>query len=259
MISFDDLRFTVDESSETFGRFVVEPLAYGYGQTLGNSLRRVLLSSLPGAAITEVRLAGVPHQFSSIEGVVEDAIQITLNIKKIRIKLSGDEPVALKLLAKGKGEVRAGDIDVPAGAEIINKDLVLATLTTAKAELDIEFLAEPGVGFVPSEARGSSKVGVIPLDAVFTPVLSVSYKVEPTRLGQVADLDKLVLELETDGTIEPTRAFLFASEILMKYFYRLAQGEQEVGEYVGVPGLVEDHIVHLVDYHFFIDSGSAVG
>lgn len=228
MIGPDDFGLTVSEERETFGRFVIEPLARGYGQTLGNSLRRVLLSSLPGAAITEVRLAGALHQFSAIEGVKEDVIQITLNLKKVRLKLEAGEPVALKLLAKGKGEVRAGDIETPAGVEIANKDLVLATLTTAGAKLEAELLAEVGVGFAPSEEGGSSKVGVIALDAIFTPVLRVSYRVEPTRLGQIGNLDRLIIEFETDGTIRPREAFLAASEILMKYFYRLTQGEREV-------------------------------
>ena len=250
MIGPNDFRLTVSEERKNFGRFVVEPLARGYGQTLGNSLRRVLLSSLKGAAITEVHLAGVSHQFSTIEGVREDVVEITLNLKKVRLRIEGEEPVALKLLAEGKGEVRAGDIEVPAGVEVINKDLVLATLTTDKAKLEAELLAEPGVGFVPSEERTASRVGVIVLDAIFTPVLRVSYRVEPTRFGQVTNLDKLILELETDGTIGPKEAFLKASEILMRYFYQLAQGEQEpqnVEERVEKPKMSEEEKGHPLE------------
>jgi len=186
-----------------FGQFVFEPLPQGYGHTLGNALRRVLLTSLPGTAITEVKISGVRHKFSTIPGVKEDVIEILLNLKEVRIKYGGEKPVRLLLEKTGPGEVRAGDIETPAGVEIVNKDLVLANLADNKTRLKMEMVAEKGYGYLPSEERKSEKLGQLILDAIFSPVLRVSYKVEATRVGGQTDLDKLVLEVTTDGTIDP--------------------------------------------------------
>lgn len=229
-LSPNDIKIQTEEETETFGKFSVEPLNTGYGYTLGNALRRILLSSLPGAAITEIRIAGVPHQFSTIDGVKEDAVQLTLNFKKVRLRMRGDEAVALRLEAKGVGEVKAEDLVCPPEVEIANPDLVLATLTKRGAKLEVDLLAEPGYGYVPSEEKKSERIGVIALDAIFTPVLGVSYRVEETRVGRISNLDRLVIEIETDGTIAPGKALFAAAEILMKYFYRLAQGEIEEKE-----------------------------
>jgi len=166
--------------------------------------------------------------------VKEDVVQLTLSFKKVNLRIEGDEPVALKLEAEGVGEVRAGDLVCPAGVEIANPDLVLAHLTAEDAKLEVDILAEPGYGYVPSEERGSEKIGVIALDAIFSPVLRVSYRVEETRAGRISDLDRLIIEIETDGTISPEQALFQASEVLMRYFYRLAQGELE-GEEEEVP------------------------
>ncbi|MFW6110035.1 MAG: DNA-directed RNA polymerase subunit alpha [Patescibacteria group bacterium] len=227
MIDHKDLQFQILEQDERKGSFVIEPLERGYGYTLGNSLRRVLLSSLPGAALTELRVSGVSHQFTTIPGVKEDVVQITLDLKKIRFRLEGDDPVALRVLADEAGEITAGDIEAPAGVEIINKDQPIATVTSEDTELEMELLVEPGYGYVPAEDHESDRVGVIPLDAVFSPVLNVSFDVESTRVGQITNLDRLIVNVETDGSIKPFEAMLQASETLMQIFYKLSQGETE--------------------------------
>jgi DNA-directed RNA polymerase subunit alpha len=206
------------EGKKDFGRFVASPLESGFGHTLGSSLRRVLLESLPGAAITAVKIAGVPHQFSTIKGVREDVVEIILNIKKIRLRLSGQEKATLLLKAKGSGEVKAGDIKVPAGVKIVNPNLHLATLADENTRFSIELTAEQGTGYVMADERTADKVGLILVDALFSPILRVSYKVEPTRVGRRTDLDKLTLEIFTDGTITPDKAIKEAARILASYF-----------------------------------------
>ncbi len=228
MLDPKNVSLIVEDEEETSARFVVRPLPAGFGRTVGNSLRRVLLSSIEGAAVTEARFSGVPHQFTAIDGVKEDVVRLILNLKKLRLRIEGETTVALGISVEGPGEVTAGDLKVPAGVEIINKDLVLATLTSKGAKLEAEFLAERGYGFVPSEEREKSRVGAILLDAAFSPVKNVSYRVTKTRVGELSNLDSLEMEVETDGTISPREAFLEATEYLMKYFYRLTQGEQEV-------------------------------
>jgi len=214
----------VEKNTPDLGVFVIGPLPEGFGHTLGNTLRRVLLSSLKGAAISQVKFAGVPHQFSTIPGVKEDVVDLTLNLKQVRLKIEGDQPVALTLSQKGPGEVTAGDIEVPAGVEIVNKDLHLATLADKKTKLEAEMVAETGRGYVPCEER-EAKIGVIPLDCVFSPVLNVSYKVEPTRVGQVSNFDQLTMEITTDKTIRPLAALIEASQILSQFFERVSLGD----------------------------------
>lgn len=210
-----------EELGGSYGRFVIDPLEQGYGQTLGAGLRRVLLSSLPGAAVTQVSVAGLKHQFDTIKGVREDGIDLLLNIKKLRVKYKGEKAAHLSLSAKGKGEVKAEQIEAPSDVEIANPDLLIATLADSKSKLDIDMQVEAGVGYSPAEDRKINKVGLIPLDADFSPVTRVNYKVEETRVGRLTNYDKLTLEIWTDGTIKPDVALTQAAQILVGYFDRV--------------------------------------
>jgi len=200
--------------------FVIEGLYPGYGVTIGNSLRRVLLSSLPGSAITQVKIKGVQHEFSTIGGVKEDVISILLNLKQLRFKLHTTEPQKARLQVKGIKEVKGAHFQLPSQVELVNKDAYIATLTQKSAELDMEVLIENGLGYEPAERRkkGKLEIGTIALDAVFTPVRKVSYRVENMRVGERTDFDRLTLELETDGTLLPEEAFRQAAEILISHF-----------------------------------------
>lgn len=223
------LKIAAAEEKANYGRFVLEPLPTGYGHTLGNALRRVLLSSLPGAAVTQFRIEGAPHQFSTLPGVKEDVVQLSLNFKKIRLKIYDENPVTLKLDTKGPKEVRAGDLEVFGNAEVVNKDLLLATLADNKSQLSLELTAEMGVGYVPCEERPTGKIGAIALDSIFTPVTSAVYTVESTRVGRETNLDRLVLEIGCDGTIAPSEALKTAAVILLDYF-KIVSGEEVVSE-----------------------------
>lgn len=200
--------------------FEIEGLYPGYGVTISNTLRRVLLSSLEGAAITQVKIKGVSHEFSTIPGVLEDVVIILLNLKKIRFKSFSDEPQQVVIKQKGEKVVKAGDFEVPPQLEIKNPEAPVASLTSKSAQLQIEALVEKGVGYQSIEQREEKKreIGMIPIDAVFTPVKRVSFRVENMRVGKRTDFDKLEMEIETDGTISPEEAFLKASEILLKHF-----------------------------------------
>ena len=200
--------------------FEISPLMPGYGETIANPLRRVLLSSLEGAAVTSIKIKGVDHEFSSIPGVMEDVIQIILNVKKIRFKLHSDEPAKVTLRVKGEKEVTAGDIKTTSGMEVINTDQHIATLTDKKADLEIEFDIEKGAGYVPVEQRQKDKlaIGVIAIDAIFSPVKMVNFTVENVRVGQRIDFNKIIMDIETDGSIETEEALKKASEILIKHF-----------------------------------------
>ena len=206
-------------------RFSIEGLYPNYGVTLGNSLRRVLLSSLPGAAITQVKIKNVPHEFSTIPWVLEDVILILLNLKQLRFKVYSDEPQKATLKVKGEKEVKGSDIKLPAQLELVNKDAHIATMTDKRAELEMEILVEKGFGYVPQEARKKEKlsVGTIALDAIFTPVRKVSYSVENMRVGDRTDFNRLFIDIETDGTITPEEAFSQASEILVEHFSLFAR------------------------------------
>lgn len=199
------------------GTFVIEPLEQGYGHTLGTALRRVLLTGLSGAAVTQVRVTGLKHQFSAIKGVKEDGVDLLLNIKRIRVSYNGDKPVKLTLSARGKGEVCAGDIKISSGVAISNPDLVIANLADEKSKLDIELQVEAGVGYSVAEDRKTNTVGLIPLDADFSPIRRVSYKVEETRVGRVTNFDKLTMEIWTDGATSPDDALKNAAQILIRY------------------------------------------
>jgi DNA-directed RNA polymerase subunit alpha len=208
----------VQDETERYGRFLAEPLENGYGITLGNALRRVLLSSLPGAAITSVRIEQVEHEFSTIKGVVEDATQLLLNIKEIRLQALSDRTGTLALDAEGPGAVTAADIQVPADFEIVNPELHIATLDSKEARLNIEFHVEIGKGYVPAGSVEGMPIGVIPVDAIFSPVRKVNYRVEKTRVGQSTNFDRLILEIWTDGTVGPVDALGQAADILMDQF-----------------------------------------
>lgn len=205
-------------SDKAYGKFVVEPLERGYGITLGNSLRRVLLSSLPGAAVTSVKIDGVLHEFSTIPGVKEDVTEIVLNLKALSVKLDGDEPRLVRIEAEGEGEIKAGDIIHGPDVEILNPDLHIATLS-ADARLYIEITLEKGRGYVPAEKNKEQgqPIGIIPVDSIFTPVEKANFKVENTRVGQVTDYDKLTLEVWTDGSIAPDEAVSLGAKILNEH------------------------------------------
>ncbi|MDO8663658.1 MAG: DNA-directed RNA polymerase subunit alpha [Candidatus Wildermuthbacteria bacterium] len=211
--------------------FEIEALYPGYGVTVGNALRRVLLSSLEGAAVTEVRIKNVPHEFSTIAGAMEDAITISLNLKQLRFKMFSQELQKVRLSVKGEKEVLGSDFEIPTQLELVNPDCHIATLTSRSAELEIEITVEKGIGYVTQEERKKKEepgVGVIVLDAIFTPIRKAGFRVENMRVGERTDFDKLSLEIETDGTISPEEAFRRASEILLSHFSLLTETfEQE--------------------------------
>lgn len=211
-------RFTAGERPNQ-GMLVVEPFAQGYGTTIGNALRRVLLSSLPGAAITSVKIKGVDHEFTTIQNVKEDVLEIILNVKSIRLKSFSETPVKLHLSVKGEKAVTAADFDKNADVEIVNPDVVIANLTDKNATLELEVVVEQGRGYRKTDERPKEKaeLGVIAIDSVFSPVLNVSYKVEATRLGDKTDYDKLILTVETDGTVDPLDASKQAVGILLDH------------------------------------------
>lgn len=199
---------------------IVEPCYYGYGTTLGNALRRVIISSLPGAAVTAVKIKGVQHEFSTIPHVKEDVIEVLLNLKQLRMKVHSAEPVRLVLKAKGEKEVTAKDIEKSSDVEIINKDLHIAEMTNKNAELEMEIFVSQGRGFVPVEAREKEKLelGAIAVDSIFTPIKNIGYKVENVRVGDITNYDKLILDIETDGTITPEDALEQGVNLLIDHF-----------------------------------------
>ncbi|UFT99522.1 DNA-directed RNA polymerase subunit alpha [Radiobacillus kanasensis] len=210
---------TVEVSDDaTFGKFVVEPLERGYGTTLGNSLRRILLSSLPGAAVTSVQIDGALHEFSTIDGVVEDVTTIILNLKKLALKIYSEEEKTLEIEAQGEGIVTAADITFDSDVEILNPDLHIATLGS-NANLHMKITAERGRGYRPAEANNHEDlpIGVIPVDSIFTPVSRVTYQVENTRVGQVTNFDKLTLDVWTDGSIRPEEAVSLGAKIYTEH------------------------------------------
>ncbi|MBF8299184.1 MAG: DNA-directed polymerase subunit alpha [Dehalococcoidia bacterium] len=223
----------VMESTDTYGKVIVEPLERGFGVTLGNALRRVLLSSLPGAAITSVRIDGVQHEFSTLPHVKEDVSELSLNIKAIRIKRMADRPGSLRLDVQGPGQVMAGDVQPSADFEIVNPEQYLASLDSPEGRLSMEFQVEIGKGYVPATHTEGMPIGVLPVDAIFTPVTRVNYNVEKTRVGQVTNYDRLVLEVWTDGTKSPVEAVRESGQVLVDSFFQfvtigqIAEGTQE--------------------------------
>lgn len=231
MLEIEKPKVIPEEVNENYGRFVVEPLERGYGITLGNSLRRILLSSLPGAAVTSVKIDGVLHEFSTIPGVVEDVTDIILNLKSLCLKLHGEEEKVLRVEAAGAGNVQARDIIHDADVEILNPDLSIATLAS-NGKLYMEIFVSKGRGYTTAERnkKGDHIIGVIPVDSVFTPVRKVNYNVENTRVGQVTDYDKLTLEVWTDGSIRPDEATSLSSKILSEYLRRFIELTESVDD-----------------------------
>lgn len=215
---------SVDESSATSASFVIEPLQAGYGNTLGNSLRRVLLSSIKGGAVVAFRIEGASHEFTTIEGIKEDVVDIMINLKSVRVKVSNDEPVELRIEKKGAGTITAADIKTTGDIEIVNPDQVIATIDDPKKTVVFDLVVEAGRGYQTIEDSSANRLhsDMIALDAVFTPVLRVRYKVDSTRVGQETNLDKLQLNVETDGTLSPREAFEEAAAILVNQYTALA-------------------------------------
>ena len=205
-----------------YASYDIEPLEAGYGMTLGNALRRVLLSSLPGAAVTSIRIDGVQHEFQDIPHVMEDVTEIVLNVKKLRLRSFSDHAVSMRLEVSGERVVTAADIMAPSTIEIVNPDLYLATLDNENARLDMELVIENGKGYVPADSKEDQPIGVIPVDAIYTPVQKVNYAVEHTRVGQMTNFDKIVLDIWTDGTITPDEALRQSADILVRHFTQLA-------------------------------------
>lgn len=225
-----------EDETEVYGRFVAEPLQPGYGITLGNALRRTLLSSLEGAAIYSVRIEQVQHEFSTIPGMQEDVTEFLLNAKEIRLQAIADRPGSLTLDAQGPGEVTAGDIALPADFEIVNPELHLATLDSKDARLNVEFNVRIGKGYVPAGTLEGMPIGTIPVDAIYSPVRKVNYRVEKTRVGQSTDFDRLILEIWTDGTISPTDALGQSADILIDEFSLFTQNIRPVQTWTGGDG-----------------------
>lgn len=221
-----------DKESNNFASIAIEPLEAGFGHTLGNSLRRVMLTFLPGAAVTAVKIDGIAHRFSTIDGVLEDVIEIILNIKKLRLNIHSEKPIKLILKASGKGEVKAKDLQIEGDGEVVNPQQHIATLTDAKSRLNMVMEASRGKGYSVSDDRKLNEIGLIAVDALFSPVVAVNYSVEPTRVGRSTDFDKLLLDVTTDGTITPLEAVNMAAKILSDTFRRVFEpvAEEEAEE-----------------------------
>lgn len=216
--------------SQTYGRFIIGPLESGFGITLGNALRRVLLSSLPGVAVTSVRISDIPHEFTSIPGVREDVMQFILQIKQLRLDMESQEPMRMTLQVRSEGTITASDIQAPPEIEILNPDLYLFTVDDDKVHLDIDFTVEVGRGYLPVDERGRMPIGEIPIDAIFSPIRRVAFDVDRARVGQRTNYDRLTLEIWSDGRIAPMDALKDAARILVTHL-RLVAGltlEEEV-------------------------------
>jgi len=235
---------TALKNESNFGKFAIEPLENGFGHTLGNALRRVLLSGFKGAAITKVKVAGVTHKFSSLSGMSEDMIDLMLNLKGVKVAYEGDEPTRAKLSVKGPKVVTAKDIVVGPGVTIVNQDVVIAKLSPT-AKLDIEIEISTGFGYSPAEDRTTDSVGELVMDAIFSPVERVSYKIEATRVGRRTDYDRLVMDIYTDGSIEPENVLKSAAKILVEYFSQVVDPkvvEETVDVVTGAPSVSTEEL-----------------
>lgn len=215
---------------------IIEPLPINFGHTVGNALRRVLLSSLTGAAATKIKIAGVNHQFSTLDGLQEDILQFILNLKQVRFALDGEE-ATVKLSVSGDKSITAANLDLPSGVEVINPELVLAHLTSAKSKLSASITITQGVGYVPAEEHATQEIGVIPLDSAFSPVTRANYTVESTRVGRRTDYEKVRLTVTTNGTIEPEDAVMEAAKILASFYTQVFNPTFEVVEEGATPAL----------------------
>lgn len=249
-----------EEISDVRKKFTIEPLEPGFGYTLGNSLRRTLLSSIPGAAITQVKIDGVLHEFSTVEGVTEDVTNIVLNLKELVLRSDNEEATTVYLRANGPGTVTAKDIELPSGVEILNRDQHIATLNKASA-LSMELKVEQGRGYVPATTAPKEAIGTIPIDALFSPVKRVTYEVEPTRVEQMTNYDRLILDVETDGSLTPSDALSAAGATLVELFTLFSslgegtgglvlgpeQGEEEASGILATP--IEDMDLTVRSYN----------
>jgi DNA-directed RNA polymerase subunit alpha len=244
-----------DASSRNYGRFIIGPLESGYGITLGNALRRVLLRSLPGAAVTSIRISDVHHEFSDIPGVREDTTQLILQVKQLRLKMYSEEAARLRLEVRGEGTVVGGDIQAPPEVEIVNPDLYLFTVDSPDGQVEIEMTVETGRGYSPAEERERLPISELPVDAIFSPVRKVNYTVERARVGQMTNYDRLLLEIWTDGTIRPDEALSQAAQILVTHL-RLVAGvseevapiePEEVEEEEGIPREIYETPIEQLD------------
>ncbi len=241
-------------TTNTYGRFTVEPFERGFGTTIGNALRRVLLSSLEGASVTSIKLKGAQHEFQSMAGVMEDVTDVVLNVKNLVVKLDGDEPKTMKLAARGPGEVTADMIQADTAITILNKDLVLATLTE-KVEFEMELRVGKGRGYVPAgemyDRDADQEVGLIHVDALYSPVQRVRYKIEETRVGQRTNYDKLTLEIWTNGTVTPEMAMVEAGKILRKHLNPFVQyfdlGEERVSTEAAAAASVDEDLIRKLN------------
>lgn len=233
MFNYKDLlekaQLKVVSEKDNYGKFVFEPLPVGFGNTLGSSLRRTLLSSISGAAVTQVKIEGITHPFTTVPGLREDVVDLLLNLKGIRLKIFNDQPVILKVSATGPGVVKDSDLELIGDGELVKQGIVLATLADKKSKLNLELTAEIGVGYVSAEEHATNKIGLLPVDSIFSPVRNVSYSVGSTRLGQVTSLDSLTVEITTDGTVSPRDALQTSCEIL-KNFFTLFAGTPQTEE-----------------------------
>ena len=234
-----------EASSRNYGRFVIGPLESGYGVTLGNALRRVLLSSLPGAAVTSVRINGVHHEFSPIPNVEEDTTALLLNIKQIRLKSEMDEPVRIHVEVRSEGPVTAGDLVCPPGVEVVNPELLLLTADSPEVDLDLEMTVNRGRGYSPAEERGKLPLGEIPVDAIYSPVRKASFAVSRARIGQQTNFDRLTMDIWTDATLAPEEALRESAMLLMRHLTLIAGAdvssiEVAPSEPQGVPSRIYD-------------------
>lgn len=237
-----------DKVTANYGLFIIEPLQQGYGQTLGNALRRVLLNSLPGAAITSVRIDGIKHVFSTVKGLKEDVVELSLNLKQVRFVCVSDKAEKVTLNISGPKEIKAKDLDCPSGVKVANPDLILGHLTDKASKLKLELVIESGYGYVAVEEReANEEIGVIPLDAVFSPVKRVNYLVGATRVGRITNFDKLSLEIWTDGTISPREALDSAATTLTAFFDQIINPKIVKDETVSAQPVKNDNLTLTVE------------
>ncbi|MGH7133044.1 MAG: DNA-directed RNA polymerase subunit alpha [Phycisphaerales bacterium] len=240
--------------SNTFGRFIIEPFERGFGTTVGNALRRTLLSALEGASLTGIKIKGAQHEFSSLPGVMEDVTDIVLNVKSMIVKLEGDGPKVMKLAARGPGEVTADMIEADPSVTILNKDLIIATLTD-KIDFEMELTVSKGRGYIPANERYNQgeeqEIGIIPLDALYSPVQRVRYNIEETRVGQKTNYDKLIMEIWTNGTVTPEMALVEAAKIMRKHLNAFVQyfelGTERVSDEAAAAASVDEELIRKLN------------
>lgn len=252
MLDSAEPQVVMDTVGHNYGRFKIEPLERGYGNTIGHALRRILLRSLPGTAIVRVRIADVWHEFSTIEGVREDVTEVVLNLKRVRIRSMGQvEETRAHLFHQGRGVVTAGDIDWPSDLEVVNPELVIATVDDDNASVEMDLVISSGHGYQPAEVQEVYAIGEIPIDAIFTPIEKVNYVVEHTRVGHLSDYDRLIFEIQTDGTIEADDALSEAARILGAHAQMIAAFKREEA----VDEDDESEVVAEVDTRALVDLG----